>query len=70
MKERCAFRAGSGDQALVAGSKLCTVVVVNGPAKGSPPPIAHRWPSATTLPGTFSAIGMLVSCVQLSAAML
>ena len=70
MKERCAFRAGSDDQALAPGSKLKTPVVVNGPAKGSPPPIDQRWPWATTLPGTFSATGMLASCVQLSVAML
>ena len=57
-------------QAFAPGSKLTTPVVVNGPAKGSPPPIAQRWPSATTLPATFSATGMLGSCVQLSLAML
>jgi hypothetical protein len=70
VNERWKLSAGWAVQLFAVGSKLTTSVVVNGVANGFPPPIAQRSPCATTLPGTFFAIGMLCSCVHVSVAML
>ena len=40
------------------------------PANGLPPPKDHSWLSLTPLPGTLFGLGMLVTCVQVLAAML